>query len=136
METIKANIGFSDKNYSCGWGYPGIGVVMATSKTFDGVKKEFVDALDFHIEGMLQDGEEMPQWLLNKDYEIVYELSAGALIRQAEEFTTMAAISRATGINQKQLSHYANGTKEARPAQRARIVEGLHKIGRACMALY
>lgn len=135
MEKIKAQIGYSGKNYSCGWGYPGVGAVIATSKTFEGIKKEFVDSLDFHVEGMLLDGDDVPQWLRDKDYEIEYVLTAGALIRQAEEFTTMAAISRATGINQKQLSHYANGTKEARPAQRARIVEGLHKIGQACMAM-
>ncbi len=135
METINAKIGFSGKNYSCGCGIADVGAVIATSKTLDGVKKEFESALDFHIEGMLLDGCDIPRWLKDKDYEIEYELNAGALIRQAEEFTTMAAISRATGINQKLLSHYANGTKEARPRQRERIVEGLHRIGRACMEM-
>ena len=41
----------------------------------------------------------------------------------------MAAISRASGISQQQLSHYANGLKNPRPAQRQRIVEGIHRIG-------
>ena len=52
----------------------------------------------------------------------------------SERFASMAAISRATGINQRQLSHYATGLKTPRPKQRQRIVEGLHKIGRELMA--
>ena len=47
----------------------------------------------------------------------------------------MAAISRATGINQKQLTHYASSLKEPRPVQRERIISGLHRIGEAFLAI-
>ena len=50
-------------------------------------------------------------------------------------YASIAAISRVSGINQHQLSHYANGLKKPRPEQRRRIVEGLHKIGRELMAV-
>ena len=84
---------------------------------------------------MVEDGDQVPEWLASGDYEIVYTLSASALLRNAEFFTTMAAISRATGINQKLLSHYANALKIPRPAQRQRIVDGLHMIGRQFLAV-
>ncbi len=56
--------------------------------------------------------------------------------KEVEKFTTLAALSRATGINQRQLSHYAIGTKQPRPASRERIIQGLHAIGRMALSLY
>ncbi len=136
METIVVEVGWSGNNYSGGWGYKGVGAVLATGKTIQALKEDFESALQFHIGGMVEDGDTLPSWLVEGAYSIEYRLDAAALIRSAEEFTTMAAISRASGINQKQLSHYANGTKKPRPAQRDRIIEGLHKIGKACIAMY
>lgn len=132
---INVEISWSEKNYCCGWGYEGVGAVLCTNKTLSGVKHDFEESLRFHIEAMLEDGDSVPEWLASGDYEIVYTLSASALLRDAESFTTMAAISRATGINQKLLSHYANALKIPRPAQRQRIVDGLHMIGRQFLAV-
>lgn len=135
MERINVIVHWSGNNYSCGWATPEIGTIMVTDKTLDGLKAAFEEAIQFHMDGMLADGDSIPDWLLNKEYEIDYELHTSALLRSAERYTTMAAISRATGINQKQLSHYANAAKEARPAQRQRIVEGLHKIGKEFLSV-
>jgi len=78
---------------------------------------------------MLQDGDGVPEWLQKGDYEIEFILETSALLRSCEKFTSIAAIARASGINERQLSHYANGLKKPRPEQRKRIVDGLHKIG-------
>ncbi len=135
METIKVEVSWSGKNYGGGWGFPEVGVVIATGKTLEEFKAEFASALDFHIEGMLSGGEHVPQWLVEKNYEVVYELKASALLRQAEQFTTMAALSRVTGINQRLLSNYASDVKRPRPAQLQRIIEGIRQIGQSCLAL-
>lgn len=134
-KVIDVEVSWSDKNYCCGWGLDGVGAVFCTNKTLEGLKQEFEDTLRFHVEAMAEDGEEVPQWLLDGDYEINYSLSVAALLRQAEQFTTMAAISRVTGINQKQLSHYASALRIPRATQRDRIVNGLHAIGRQFMAI-
>lgn len=104
-------------------------------QTLDGLKKEFEDSLKFHIEGCVEDGDDIPQYLIDGEYEVEYNLDSAALLREAETFTTLAAISRATGINQKQLSHYANGLKTPRKEQRKRIIAGIHEIGRRALAL-
>lgn len=104
-------------------------------QTLDEFKAEFLSALEFHVEGMLADGDTVPQWLADKDYQIEYDLKASALLRQAERFTTMAALSRVTGINQRLLSNYASEVKRPRPAQLKRIVEGIRKIGQSCLEL-
>lgn len=135
MEKIKVEVSWSNKNYCGGWGHPSIGVVMATGKTFENLKKDFRDALDFHIESMITDGEDVPDWLRNKDYEIVYDLQVSALLRRAEHFTTMAALSRVTGINQRLLSNYASDLKKPRQAQREKIIAGIHEIGKQCLSL-
>ena len=135
MQKINAEIHWSEKNYCCGWGAEGIGTIMCTDKTLDGVKKAFKESLEFHIEGMVSDGDNVPQWLIDKEYEINYILDVSALLRSIEPYTTMAAISRATGINQKQLSHYASSVKTPRPIQRQKIIEGIHKIGEVFMAI-
>lgn len=135
MEKIKVEVSWSGKNYGGGWGCPGVGAVISTGKTLEEFKAEFESALEFHVEGLVGDGEAVPQWLVEKAYEVEYELKASALLRQAEQFTTMAALSRVTGINQRLLSNYASEVKHPRPAQMQRIVDGIRQIGRSCLAL-
>lgn len=137
METRKLNVlvSWSGENYNGGLGDPELGTIYVTAQTLEEFKKEFEDALEFHVEGLKENSEQVPTYILEKNYTIVYDLEATALLREAENFTTLAAISRVTGINQKQLSHYATGVKQPRPASRARIVQGIHAIGRMALAL-
>ena len=79
---------------------------------------------------------DVPQWLRNGDYELEYNLvDTATMLHAFEPLLSLAAISRVTGINQHQLSHYANGLKQPRPQQRQRIVDGIHKIGRELLAV-
>jgi hypothetical protein len=50
------------------------------------------------------------------------------LLHYTEGYVTKATISKATGINQQQLTHYASGYRTPRPAMRKRIVDGIHSI--------
>ena len=56
-------------------------------------------------------------------------------IHACEPYASLAALSRATGINQRLLSHYANGLRHPRPGQRQRIVDGVHSIGRELLSV-
>lgn len=135
MKTINADIYWSRKNYCCGWGYDGFGAVLVTDKSFDGVKKAFLDALNSQVNDMSSVGEYVPEWLENGEYKVMFNIQTSALLRNAEQFTTMAVISRVTGINQKLLSNYASSVKIPRPAQKQKIVDGLHQIGRAFLTM-
>ena len=132
---LKVTVDYTDNNF-CGGIYDDIigGTVLATGKTFELFKKEFEEGLKFHIQGNLERGESLPEDIAKGDYEIIYELAVPALLRDAERFTTLSAISKVIGINQKQLSHYANGMKKARPDKREKIINGLHEIGRQALA--
>lgn len=135
MEKIKVEVNWCEKNFACVWGCPDFGSIIVTNKTLEGLKKEFQKSLQWQIEDMLADGDDVPQFLASGDFEIEYDLHISAILRNAEQFTTMAAISRASGINQRQLTHYASSLKEPRPAQRERIIAGLHRIGESFLAI-
>lgn len=84
---------------------------------------------------MIADGDKIPQWLLDGEYELECHLDTAALLQMCAPYASIAAISRVSGINQHQLRHYANGIKRPRSEQRKRIVDGIHRIGRELMAI-
>lgn len=135
MEQIKVFIEWCDHNFGATFGDNVPGAVVLTAKTYDVLMKKIPETLQFHVEGMVADGDEVPEWLRNGEYEFDYELDTAALIRSCEQYASLAAISRASGVNERLLSHYANGIKKPRPQQRKRIVEGLHEIGRKLIAV-
>lgn len=135
MEKIRVDIAWCEQNFGATFGENVPGAVAITAKTYDELMIEIPEALRFHIEGMINDGDVVPDWLRNGEYEFDYHLDTAALIRSCERYTSLAAISRASGVNQRQLSHYANGVKKPRPQQRKRIVDGLHEIGRKLIAI-
>lgn len=136
MEKVNVMVGWCDKNFGATFGEEIPGAVVFTAKTFDELQKEARETLEFHVEGMLADGDSVPQWLADGNYEFVYHFDdAAALIRSVEQYASLAAISHVTGINQNLLSHYANGIKNPRPKQRQRIIDGIHAIGQRLMSL-
>lgn len=136
MEKIKVDVQWCDKNFGASFGDNVPGALVLTAKTFEELKREVPETLKFHVEGMIADGDDVPQWLRDGDYEFEYNLlDVATMLRAYEPYYTLAALSHATGINQHQLSHYANGLKHPRPQQRQRIVEGMHEIGRQLLAV-
>ena len=133
MEKIRVDICWCDHNYGAAFGSNVPGAVVLTAKTYDGLMKEIPETLRFHVDGMVADGDDVPQWLRDGDYEFEYHLDTAALLRSCERYASLAAISRASGVNERLLSHYANGIKKPREKQRERIVSGLHKIGRTLL---
>ena len=136
MEKIRVDVAWCDKNFGASLGENVPGSVVLTAKTYVELLREVPETLRFHVEGMLADGDDVPKWLVDGDYEFEYNLlDVATVLRAYEPFVSLAAISRASGINQHLLSHYANGIKQPRPKQRQRIVDGIHKIGRELLTV-
>lgn len=132
---LKIATSWTGGNFCCVWSDEAAGTVAVTAKTLEKLKDNFRESLKWHIEGCLADGDVLPDYLVKGDYDLEFDLDTAAIIRNAEDYTTMAAISRATGINQKLLSHYANGIKHPRAAQRERIISGLRLIASRIMVM-
>ena len=95
----------------------------------EGVKQAYTEALEFHLEGSRAEGDEITAAMQGK-YRLDYVLNVRALLHYFEGILTRSAISRVTGINERQLGHYITGHRKPRPEQRKKIVEGLHRIGK------
>lgn len=132
---VEVEIGWEYKNFTAGWGNPHLGAIVATGKDLSSVKSNFEESLRLHIDSCIMDGDAVPEELRNGDYIINYNLDTAALLQDAERYTTLSAISRVSGINQRLLSHYANGVKKPLQRQRERIVNGLHVIGTKMLSL-
>lgn len=133
---VKVEVGYEGGKYSAAATFGDFpGVVIVTRADYPGLQSAVRESVREHIAACVEDGEDVPAYLSAGDYDFEWELSTQALIRAADPYTSMAAIARASGINQRQLSHYANGLKQPRAPQRRRIVEGLHLIGRNLMAI-
>ena len=131
MKKIQVKVGWSGKNYGCVADDEVLnGIIIVTHKTLEGLKKEFNESLQFHIEGCLQDGDTLPEWLTSGQYTLDYVLGTSALIHSLDGILTRSAIARASGINEKQIGHYASGHRIPRQKQREKIVNGIHKISR------
>jgi len=97
--------------------------------TLPEIKKNIKEAIDFHVESCHEDGDSVPDVFIG-EYELEYKLSIEALLNAYSDVFTKAALSQITGINQRQLWHYASGMRKPRPTQRKRIEEGLHRLGK------
>lgn len=128
MSKVLINVDWIDHNYGAAPQNEAIACV-ATGKTLEEVKKNIVEALSFHLEGMQLHGETIPEEFSGQ-WEAVFVLTTRARIRYSDNFITRTALARETGINVQQLSHYANGWKKPRPATQKKIAEGILSISK------
>jgi predicted RNase H-like HicB family nuclease len=73
--------------------------------------------------------------ILKSKYDIVYKFDTQSFLNYYKGIFTNASLERITGINQRQLQHYATGLKKPRPAQTKKIQTSLHKLGSELMAV-
>lgn len=107
---------------------------IATAATLEGIKKEFAEALEFHLEGMREDGDVIPD-VFDRKYELKFELTDLALIHYAGEMVNRSALSKFTGISKTLLDHYFIGNSVPRPQQVERIKNGMRAIAAQLSAL-
>ncbi len=68
--------------------------------------------------------------ILKGEYEIVYKFDVESLLNYYRGIFTNSAFERLTGINQRQFQHYSSGLKKPRPAQKKKIEQALHQLGK------
>lgn len=132
MEKVLVEVSYTGKNFSAH--LPSLPGVVSVGDNLSELKDNIREAVDFHLEGMKEDGEDIPD-MFRSDYEFEFHLSVEALLHELDGVLTKAAISRITGVNERQLWHYSAGLRKPRPAQRKRIEEGLHKLASTLMSV-
>ncbi len=123
MEELIVRIEWSGDNFTA---YAEVnGVVFATSKKIEEMKSEFESVLQDHLQWSIDDGDDVEPF---ENYKLAYEYGANALLKYFEKTLTRSAISRYTGINQRQLGHYIQGVKKPRKSTEKNIIKGIRKI--------
>ena len=74
MEKVIVDVALCDRNYGGSLGSNVPGAVVFTAPTFEVLQKEAKESLEFHVEGLMENGEDIPEWLKNGDYEFEYNI--------------------------------------------------------------
>lgn len=72
---------------------------------------------------------------LREEYELVWQFDTVSLLSYYRGIFSNSALEKLTGINQKQMQHYASGLKKPRPQQAKKIEAALHKLGNELLAI-
>lgn len=132
MEKVIVEIGYTGNNYNASLSLlPGC---VTTGDSLSEIETNIQEIVPFHLEGMQAAGEEIPT-VFKGEYKYEYHLTPEALLNEYSGIFTKAALARITGINERQLWHYASGMRKPRPAQRKRIEEGLHKLAAQLLSI-
>lgn len=96
MEKVIVNVAWCDKNFGGSFGDNIPGAIVFTAPTFEQLQKEAKESLDFHVEGLIENGEEIPEWLKNGDYEFVYNLIDSPFIETSRRITLLVHCGQKT----------------------------------------
>ena len=132
MTILHAVIERAEQNYSAYveelTGVGGVG------NSLDEVKKSLEEGLFVLKEACIEDGNPIPEELRG-EYRLVFRMDTKSFLQLYCKIFTKSALERLTGINQKQLWHYANGLSKPRPAQVKKIEQALHQLGQELISL-
>lgn len=105
------------------------GWVVAYSGDFDGFRQYVKESIDFEIECAKDNGKTYPK-VFDEEYELVFKFDVQSLLEYYRGIFSFASLQLITGINQKQLAHYASGISKPRPVQAEKIANGLHRLAK------
>lgn len=126
MEKVVMNVARTNTGYGCccdllpGW-------VVAGSNDFNEFKIEVQESISFYVDCSKEDGTAYPS-VFDGEYQIIYKFDVSSLLNYYRGIFSFSALQTITGINQKQLCHYASGISKPRAKQAQKIVDGLHRL--------
>lgn len=111
------------------------GWVVAYTGDFDGFEDYVRESIDFYVSCAQADGDPVPDILTAPDLELSYKFDIQSLLEHYQNIFSFAALQYITGVNQRQLWHYAAGRSKPRPKQAQKIVNALNRLGKELVSL-
>lgn len=131
---LQAVIEKAEGNYSAY--IEGLDGVVATGVSMEQIKKNLVDALGVYVEACIEMGCPVPLDLVKGNYEIAFRTDTESFLNLYTGIFSKSGLEKLTGINQKQLWHYANGKSNPRQEQIQKIESALHRLGEELISLH
>jgi len=129
---IKVIIERAENNYSAY--LDGIDGIVITGSSVDEIKAKMLEAIEALVEECNELGCEIPEELKG-DYELIFKMDVESLLDFYSGIFSKAGLERITGINQKQLWHYASGGRKPRQEQVLKLESALHKLGEELLSI-
>ncbi len=108
--------------------------VVAVGSTIDEIKQNMLESIRIYKEVCEEDGFDVPE-ALKGDYEISFKMDMKSFLEFYSAIFSKPGLERISGINQKQLWHYASGKSKPRPEQAMKLESALHKLGAELVAI-
>lgn len=132
MKTLTVIIEQTENNYSAY--VQEVDGLIATGGSVDEIKRGIVESINVLIEECKENGDIIPDELRG-EYNLVFKMDVQSMLGFYAGIFTKAGLERITGINQKQLWHYASGKRKPRPEQTIKIESALHKLGEELISI-
>lgn len=129
MKVLRATLSKGPDDFGA-W-FENVEGVYGAGATVTEAKQNLLDGLALYA----KHNNSAPAWLKNKAYKIVYKFDAESVLNYYRGIFTNAALERITGINQRQIQHYASGAKRPRPQQLKKIENAFHELGHELIAV-
>ena len=127
MEKVRVNVAKTPNGYCANIDIID-GFIVAVSGTVIDLKREVNESIAFYVDCVKKDNEEYPA-VFNTRYELEYKFTIESLLYFYKKIIGFSALEHLTGINQRQLNHYASGICKPLPKQAKKIETALHQLG-------
>ena len=120
MKTIEVIVEFAGKNLSAY--IEGVPVITVGNDLRE-IEHNMREAIELYLEDNPN-----PCERLKDDYDMKFRIDTATFLKYYSGIFTKAALSRITGINERQLWHYAAGVHKPRKKQAEKIQNGIHSL--------
>ncbi|MBO6079469.1 MAG: antitoxin HicB [Bacteroidales bacterium] len=127
MATIEIIVEHAGKNLSA---YMEDAPIFTVGKDLKEIEKNIREAIDFYLEDNPN-----PSPALTDNYKLVFKIDTATFINYYSGVFTKAALSRITGINERQLWHYAAGVHKPRKKQTEKMQNGIKLLSHELEAI-
>lgn len=98
-------------------------------ETLQELKENFAEALELHLEGMQEDGDDIPE-SFKGDFELIFDMDAQQFLEHMSKRVNISYVAELTGINRSLLAQYKSGNKTPSPKRKKLIINSFKLIGK------
>lgn len=120
MRKVEVIVEYADNNLSA---YIKDAPIVVVGNSIKDIEINMREAVGFYLED-----NENPCEVLREKFDLVFKVDAATFINFYSGVFTKSALSRITGINERQLWHYAAGVHKPRKKQLEKIQRGIKSL--------
>ena len=122
MKKVVVIVEYSEKNLSA---YINDAPIITVGTDLNDIENNIKEAIELYLED-----NNNPCEVLSGEFELEFKIDVATFINFYSNIFTKAALSRITGINERQLWHYAAGVHKPRRTQMEKLQRGIQHVSK------